>query len=184
MQSMATIQGNLSAMAKELEEAQQRSEKLTRKGGKANSLKVDNATQKLETASSQWNSQTPFVFEKLQACDETRLIHLRDVLTQYQTHEADRVERSRVNAEATLNLLLEVDTAQEVQNFVKNTMQGKPKLERSSRRTPSSTGSNSLPIPPPSVEDDTSEHSGRNDGSTGQYISFYQRPRHGSIVAD
>jgi F-BAR domain only protein len=169
MQAMSTIQGNLSAMAKELEEAQQRSEKLNKKSGKTNSLKIESAAQKLEAAGLQWDSQAPFVFEKLQACDETRLNHLRDVLTRYQTYETDQVESSRANAEAILNLLLEVDTAQEIQNFVKNTTQGRPKLERGGRRAPSSIGSNSLPIPSPSVEDDISEHSGKNDGLTGQY---------------
>ena len=167
---MGTIQGNLAAMQKELDEAQSKAGKLGKKGGKANSLKVDNASQKLEVANSQWDSQAPFVFEKLQAVDETRLNHLRDVLTQYQTHEADQVERNRVTAETTLNSLLEVDTEQEIQNFAKNATQGKPKLEKYTRRTSSSAGSNTLPPPPVpkvSTEDGGSEHSGRNEGSSG-----------------
>ncbi len=144
MQAMITIQGNLGAMAKELDEAQQRADKLGKKGGKANSLKADNATQKLENATSQWDSQAPYVFEKLQALDETRLNHLRDVLTQYQTHEMDKVQQNRATAENVLNSLLEVETALEIQNFAKNTTQGKPKLERK-RRTSSSAGSNTIP---------------------------------------
>jgi hypothetical protein len=157
-------------MQKELDEAQLKADKLGKKGGKANSLKVDNASQKLEIASSQWDSQAPFVFEKLQAVDESRLNHLRDVLTQYQTHEADQVERNRVTAETTLNSLLEVDTSQEIQNFARNTTQGKPKVERNARRTSSSAGSNTLPPPPiPKVStgDGGSEHSGRNEGPSG-----------------
>jgi F-BAR domain only protein len=174
MQAMSTIQGNLSAMAKELDEAQQRADKLGKKGGKANSLKVDNATQKLDNANSQWDSQAPFVFEKLQALDETRLNHLRDVLTQYQTHEADKVEQNRMTAESTLNSLLEVDTALEIQNFARNTTQGKAKLERN-RRTSSSAGSNTAPQGPPrlAVEDDASEQSGKIESSSGMYNSYY-----------
>jgi hypothetical protein len=167
---MSTIQGNLVAMQKELDEAQVKADKLGKKGGKANSLKVDNASQKLETANSQWDSQAPFVFEKLQAVDESRLNHLRDVLTQYLTHEADQVERNRVTAETTLNSLLEVDTSQEIQNFAKNATQGKPKLERNARRTSSSAGSNTMPPPPIpkfAAGDGGSEHSGRNEGSSG-----------------
>lgn len=167
---MSTIQGNLIAMQKELDEAQQRADKLGKKGGKANSFKVENASQKLEIANSQWDSQAPFVFEKLQAVDESRLDHLRDVLTQYQTHEADQVERNRVTAETTLNSLLEVETAQEIQNFAKNTTQGRPKLDRNTRRTSSSAGSNTIPPPPVpkvSAEDGGSENSGKNEGSSG-----------------
>lgn len=171
---MSTIQGNLGAMAKELDEAQQRADKLGKKGGKANALKVDNATQKLDNANSQWDSQAPFVFEKLQALDETRLNHLRDVLTQYQTHEADMVEQNRVTAESTLNSLLEVDTALEIQNFARNTTQGRPKLERN-RRASSSAGSNTVPQGPPrlAVEDDASEQSGKIESSSGMYNSYY-----------
>jgi F-BAR domain only protein len=176
MQAMSTIQGNLIAIQKELDEAQLKADKLGKKGGKANSLKVDNASQKLESANSQWDSQAPFVFERLQAVDETRLNHLRDVLTQYQTHEADQVERNRVTAETTLNALLEVDTAQEIQNFAKNSTQGRPKLEKNSRRTSSSAGSNTFsppPIPKVSTEDGGSDHSGRNEGSSGMCSSWY-----------
>jgi enolase len=108
MKAMTTIQGNLGAMQKKLEEAQQASDKLLKKGGKASSVKVDSANLKLDTASQEWDSQTPYVFEKLQAVDETRLNHLRDVLTQFQTHEADQVERNRITAENTLNSLLEI----------------------------------------------------------------------------
>src|SRR5438045_4451934 len=158
MQSISTIQGNLAAMAKELDEANQRSEKLGKKGGKANSLKVENAAQKLEQATQQWDSQAPFVFEKLQELDETRVNHLRDVLTQYQTHEADKVEQNRAIAESCLTSLLEVDTVVEIQNFARNTTEGKPKLERN-RRNPSSATSSTVPSEAPrvAVEDDTSE---------------------------
>lgn len=169
---MSTIQGNLVAMQKELDEAQIKADKLGKKGAKANSLKVDNASQKLDSANSQWDSQAPFIFEKLQAVDESRLNHLRDVLTQYQTHEADQVERNRVTAETTLNSLLEVDTSQEIQNFARNATQGKPKVERNTRRASSSAGSNTLPPPPiPKVPtgDGSSEHSGRNEGPSGLF---------------
>lgn len=175
---MSTIQGNLIAMQRELDEAQIKADKLGKKGGKANSLKVDNANQKLDSANSQWDSQAPFVFEKLQAVDESRLNHLRDVLTQYLTHEADQVERNRLTAERTLNPLLEVETSQEIQNFARNTIQGKPKLERNNRRTSSSAGSNTLP-PPPIVKvptgDGRSEHSGVNEGPSG--LSPYLSPQ-------
>lgn len=175
---MTTIQGNLAAMAKEVEDAQIAADKLTKKGQKANSIKVDNAQEKLGMAASQWDSQAPYVFEKLQAVDELRLNHLRDVLTQYETHESDQVARSQANAEATLMSLVEVDATEEIRNFARKSTsaQGRPKLDTRTSRTsasgsasfsrPSNTASSSLAPPPtrPSADDNTSEHSGRNDG--------------------
>lgn len=116
MQSMSTIQGNLAAMAREVDAAQKRSDKIKEKGGKAG--RTPNADSDLEVANQQWHSQAPFVFEQLQALDETRVNHLRDVLTQLQTHEVDQIERSRITAESCLNALLNVDTADEISTFV------------------------------------------------------------------
>lgn len=175
MQAMTTIQGNLGSMAKELEDAQEKADKLNRKGGKASASKVEVATSKVEMARSQWYSQAPFVFEKLQAVDETRLNHLRDVLTQYQTHETDQVERSRVNAEQTLNALLEVDTTQEIRTFVNNTTRGKAIVEPRARAPANvaSTGHHPAPASPALAPDNASEHSGFNDGSSGMSISCF-----------
>lgn len=174
---MSTIQGNLGAMAKELEDAQEKSDKLSKKGGKASSSKVDNAVQKLEVANSQWESQAPFVFEKLQAVDESRLNHLRDVLTQFETHEADLVEKCRVNAERTLNSLLEVDTMQEIQSFVRSITHGKPKLERPVQRFNHGTTSSGTSTPPPhaSGEDDASLRSGRTETPSGKINQGFQK---------
>ena len=118
MQGLSTIQGNLASLARELEDAQKRSEKALAKGGKADTKKVSTAISDVQGANQQWDSQAPFVFEQLQALDESRVNHLRDVLTQLQTHEVDQLERSRVSAESCLNVLLNVDTADEISAFV------------------------------------------------------------------
>jgi hypothetical protein len=174
MSAMTTIQGNLSAMARELEDAQDKSDKLNKKGGKASALKVDAASSKLQTANSQWDSQAPFIFEQLQALDERRLNHLRDVLTQYETHEADLIERNRKTVEQTLSALLEVDTAQEIKNWSQASIAGKPLNERRVRQ-PSNAGSGSggtasLPPPPTprSTTDNQSEHSGGGNEKGGK----------------
>jgi hypothetical protein len=176
MQGMSTVQGNLSSMAKELQDAQEKSDKLSKKGGKASSQKVDQASSKLQTAESQWDSQAPFIFESLQALDERRLNHLRDVLTQFETHQADQVERNRITVEGALGSLLEVDTAQEIRNWSQQAVAGKPITERKARQlsTAGSTSAAATPsvstIPPPptprSTHTDTqsehkSEHSTR-----------------------
>lgn len=170
MQGISTIQGNLAAMAKELDEAQERSDKLSRKAGKASSAKVEKAAAQLQSAEQQWNSQAPFVYETLQALDETRLNHLRDVLTQYTTHQTDLMQRNTAAVEQTLNSLLEVNTSQEIKNWSHAVVAGKPITERRARQMSStdsavpSTPTPSLPPPPTSSSnhgDNQSQHSSR-----------------------
>ena len=123
---MSTIQGNLISIAKDVEEAQKKADKINAKGGKATASKVSSAASGVESARQQWESQAPYVFEQLQALDEGRVSHLRDVLTQFQTHEVDQVERNRITAESCLNELLNVNTGDEISNFVARVSGGRP----------------------------------------------------------
>ncbi|KAH0283583.1 hypothetical protein M436DRAFT_43046 [Aureobasidium namibiae CBS 147.97] len=113
MQAMSTIQGNLTSMARDVENAQKKSERLNSKG----SNNASRADSELEGAQSQWTSQSPYVFQSLQSLDEARLNHLRDVLTQLQTHEIDTIEKTREPAEAVLNGLLNIDAADEIKTY-------------------------------------------------------------------
>ncbi|KXJ88247.1 Muniscin C-terminal mu homology domain-domain-containing protein [Microdochium bolleyi] len=191
MASMQTIQGNLTNMAKELEDAQHASEKLSKKGGKASAAKMDTAAAKLESASGQWESQAPFIFETLQALDESRMNHLRDVLTQYGTFEGEQAQRHQSEAEGVINSLLDYSTATEVATFASKTTMGKPKLEKraTSVRQNSTAGTTATtntsnttsaadapttptvhaptPTPPAvSMEDNRSEHSALREPPT------------------
>lgn len=121
MQSMTTMQGNLQTLAKHFDFSQKKADKLNQKGGKADSGKVASASSELERASSQWSAQAPYVFEALQALDESRCNYLRDALTQLETFEVDRVEKDRNIAENTLNSILNIDTAEEIRTFVSRT---------------------------------------------------------------
>ena len=162
---MTTIQGNLAAMAKEVEAAQEKADKLKKKGAKAPVTKVADATSGVENATNQWESQAPYVFERLQSVDESRLNHLRDLLTQFQTHEVDQVERNRVTAEETLNVILNVETADEIKNFATRMVGGKSKVERQRSRT--TTGSTLSPPAPSLVTDETaSQRSGGSGGTS------------------
>ncbi|KAH9221291.1 Muniscin C-terminal mu homology domain-containing protein [Leptodontidium sp. 2 PMI_412] len=173
MSAMSTQQGNLTAIAKELEDAQDRSDKLSKKGGKASAQKVDFAQSRLQSATSSWDGQAPFIFETLQILDERRLNHLRDVLTQYQTLEMDNINRNQRVVESTLGLLLEVETAQEIQNWSQAAgMGGKPAMERRSTTRQSSiagstsAGNISMPAPPTPASthtDNQSEHSEKRE---------------------
>lgn len=149
-QSMGNVSGNLAAIAKEFSNAQKKAHKLDAKGGN----KAGGARSNVDDATLQWESQSPFVFEQLQALDESRVNHLRDVLTQFQTHELDQVERSRASAESCLNALLNVETADEIKTFAIKT---KAQLGAvNPARQDSTAGSSSLrpsgavpPAPPP-----------------------------------
>ncbi|KAF3766979.1 hypothetical protein M406DRAFT_106400 [Cryphonectria parasitica EP155] len=178
VQNMQTMSMNLSTIAKELDDAREKVDKLSKKGGKASALKVDTATARLESASSQWESQAPFILETLQALDEQRCNHLRDVLTQLETHEVDQSDRLRAAANDALATIVEADTAREVENFVSRVTAGKPKVEKrpalterpstmtrqstSTHAQPPSTADSGLappPIPFSQHEDNRSVHS-------------------------
>ncbi|KAL9619079.1 MAG: hypothetical protein Q9160_006255 [Pyrenula sp. 1 TL-2023] len=182
MQSMSTIQGNLAALAKEHDTAQKKADKLKEKGAKANAGKVANATSSIDDANQQWESQAPYVFEQLQAADESRLNHLRDVLTQFQTHEVDLVERNRTSAESTLNALLSVETADEIKTFAAKISGGRTPVPSSAPRAPSapprerrqssSTATPSLQVPPPASTP------AQDDGASSVFgVSAGGRPR-------
>ena len=151
MQSMGTIQGNLSSLVRELETAQKRQDKIKdKKGPSADRIAHANIT--ADETQAQWDSQAPYVFEQLQAADEARLNHLRDVLTQYQTHEADHTERNRAAAESCLNALLSVETADEIASFAARTVgEGRNRSRRQSAATAPAppAAANVPPMPPP-----------------------------------
>ncbi|KAI1642921.1 Muniscin C-terminal mu homology domain-containing protein [Daldinia loculata] len=172
MINLQTIQGNLQNMARELEDAQERTDKLSRKGGKASAQKVELAAGKLEFATQQWDSQAPFIFESLQALDESRMNQLRDCLTQYGTYEGEQAQSHQAEAETVLNSLLDYSTATEIQHFVAKTTAGRPKIEKrttTARQSSSLSGGNSS-LAPPSIHapaaDDRSEHSVFKEGQT------------------
>ncbi|KAI1201360.1 Muniscin C-terminal mu homology domain-containing protein [Nemania serpens] len=171
MQNVQTIQGNLQKVARELEEAQEKSDKLTKKGGKASAQKVDMAASKLESANNQWKSQAPFVFESLQALDESRMNQLRDCLTQYGTFEGEQAQKLQADTESVLNSLLDYNTGNEIQHFVSKVTTGRPKLEKrvtAPRQSPSVGGASTPTAAPPNlnmlIEDDRSDHSGPREG--------------------
>ncbi|OQE41339.1 hypothetical protein PENCOP_c005G07377 [Penicillium coprophilum] len=116
MKSMPGIQSSLAGLAKNVEAAQKKVDKARAKGAKG-ADKLSSEIANAEEVHQQWDSRAPFVYEQLQAADETRLNHLRDVLTQLETHEVDQVERGRQAAESCLNVLLNVETADEIKTF-------------------------------------------------------------------
>jgi len=165
LQSMANMSGNLAAIAKDLTNAQRKTQKLDAKG----SNKADGARSDLDNATSQWDTQSPFVFEQLQALDEARVNHLRDVLTQLQTHELDSIERGRTSAESCLNALLNVETADEIRTFAARAKSQAGTVPASRRESfPTSSrpaGANVPPTPPPPR---TATFEQRNSSLSGQ----------------
>jgi hypothetical protein len=137
MTAMSNMQGNLSHIARDVDRAKQKLDRLQSKG---DSGKIASATGEYENTQAQWDSQAPYVFENLQAADESRWNHLRDVLTQFQTHEIDQVEKHRISAEQVLNILLSVETADEVKTFA---------LNAAERGSATQTSSSTPAMPPP-----------------------------------
>ncbi|KAL0254946.1 Suppressor of Profilin deletion [Diplodia seriata] len=162
MQAMSNISGNMAHMAKEIDSAQKRADKLKEKGAKAPAGKVATASTDVENANQQWGSQAPFVFEQLQSVDESRINQLRDALTQFQTLELDSIDRSRGPTEQCLGVILEVQTADEIKTFALKTTSGKPKFETQRGRNQAQASSSSTPAiqPPPTPDDGSSQRSG------------------------
>lgn len=155
--SMPVVQSDLAGLAKNMETAQKKVEKAKEKGPKG-ADKLASAIHAAEEVTQQWQSRAPFVFEQLQAVDEGRLNHLRDVLTQLGTHEADQVERCREVAESCLNALLNVETADEIKTFAAKVNGGRPVVARRQELSPSVTPTPAA-APPPVHDDGASQHS-------------------------
>ncbi|KAK2768203.1 hypothetical protein FQN54_000055 [Arachnomyces sp. PD_36] len=166
MQSMPNIQSDLAGLAKSVETTQKKADKM--KGSKSS----EKTTKAANDARQQWESRAPYVFEQLQAVDENRVNHLRDVLTQLETHELDLTERNRKSAENCLNALLGVQTEDEIKRFVTKIGGGTAATggsgvgigTSSARHTPTTSETTApLPEPPKIGQDDTaSQLSGRS----------------------
>ncbi|OJJ35125.1 hypothetical protein ASPWEDRAFT_40290 [Aspergillus wentii DTO 134E9] len=166
LSSMPGIQSDLAGLAKNMETSQKKVDKAKEKGPKgADKLAI--AVSAAQEVAQQWESRAPFVYEQLQAADEGRLNHLRDVLTQYGTHEADQVERCRQAAESCLNVLLNVETADEIKTFAAKINGGRPVASRQeiSRQETSSPAPAPAPLaPPPRIQDDAASQRSENSG--------------------
>lgn len=185
VQAMTNITGNLAAMSKEIDTAKKKSEKLREKGAKAAASKVAAAVGDVESATIAWETQAPYVFEKLQAVDESRLNHLRDALTQFQTHEVDQVERNRITAEETLNVLLNIETADEIKTFVLRTQDGEANQAPATRKisnvsSPSRNLAPPPPAPPVPAEDNRSQKSG--SAHEGKHSGLSSLKRFGTVL--
>jgi hypothetical protein len=184
VQAMGNIQGNLTAIAKDIDAAQKKQGKLRDKGPKAKASAVADAVQDIERAELQWDSQAPYVFEQLQAIDETRLNHLRDVLTQFQTHEVDQVERSRATAEETLNAMLNIETADEIQTWSLRMRSGEgpqPSRKLSATATPARNLA-PPPIPGPASPTAADDNRSQKSGSVPEKHSSNPLKRFGTVL--
>jgi len=117
-----TMEGNLSAIAKNIELAEEKSEKLKKKGRRAESGKVAEAANSLQSAMGEWESQAPFVFEKLQAIDELRVNQLRESLVRMQTLETEQTNYINQIMESSVQALLDINTMDEIKAFALSKM--------------------------------------------------------------
>jgi len=152
MQAMANISGNLRAIAKETDNATKKAEKLREKGGKAVAGKVASAATEVENAQGQWDSQAPYVFERLQAIDEARVDHQRNGLTQFQTHVIECFSATGNSAEECLNALLNVQTADEITTFAIKTTRSLPTITTNTSTSERRKSTIQEPVPPPTTD--------------------------------
>ena len=171
MQALNSSQSNISSVARDLSNAQ----KKAAKGGR----KADEASASVDEASRQWESQAPYVFEQLQALDERRVNNLRDVLTQFQTHEVDQIERSRASAESCLNALLSLETADEIRTFAAKVAGDGTGLSRrhSSATTSTRPTTSSLQPPAPPPPRLTQDRSTRRESSQDNVPGLPETPQ-------
>lgn len=165
---MKNLEGNLTVLAKTIDSAEERAEKLKKRGTKAKAQQVADAASAVSNAYSDWDSQAPFVFERFQVADESRCNNLKDALTRLQTLELDRVQTSMQAVEGTLADMLDIDTAEETKAFANKAMTGRQRIERKQSRTSSrGTGAIGLPSTPSVVTDDAmSVQSSQSGGIT------------------
>lgn len=174
MVAMTGMSHDLASLAKELESMQRKIERLRESGGRKSSSKASSAISSVDDLTKQWESKAPYIFEKLQLVDENRINHLSAVLTQFETHEADQVERNRQRAESCLNALLNVETADEIKTFAVKLAGGQIFVQPRRRTASFTTGSNPTaaaataaalePLPPPPrIQDDAASQ--RSEGS-------------------
>ncbi|EWC46125.1 hypothetical protein DRE_04699 [Drechslerella stenobrocha 248] len=123
--SLRTMEGNLNGLAKAIDTSEDKVEKLRKKGKRAEPAKVAEATAGFKEATGNWDSQSPFIFEQLQAVDESRITQLRESLTRMQTLELDQFDHMKELMEATVQALLDANTADEIKSFVNRVCGGK-----------------------------------------------------------
>ncbi|KAL2821275.1 Muniscin C-terminal mu homology domain-containing protein [Aspergillus cavernicola] len=178
--SMPGVQNDLTNLAKNLDTAQKKVDKAKDKGPKG-ADRLASAVTAAQEVRQQWESRAPFVFEQLQAADETRLNHLRDILTQLETHESDQIERCRQAAESCLNVLLNVETADEIKTFAARVNGGRPVAPLRQQTSP--TPQPPLPPlpPPPRIQDDAASQRSQSSGRV-RVPPPVPEPRHGSAL--
>ncbi|KAL7276530.1 Suppressor of Profilin deletion [Rhizina undulata] len=166
---MKHMETTLATAAKAIDSAEDRSEKLKRKGGKAKAQQLSDAATAISNALAEWDSQAPFIFEKLQAADESRCNQLRDALTRFQTLEVDQAQRNMQTAEESLNVILDISTDEEIKGFANRVTAGKLKIERQTSRTASTTPGLPSSSTPSIVTDDSVslQSSGSGGGASG-----------------
>lgn len=146
-------------------------------GSKAAVDKVASAASSVEDARGQWDSEAPLVFEKLQEVDEMRWDQLRNSLTQLETYASDMSNSNSAAIQECLNVLLEVQTADEIQHFsmkAPGSVPQAPPSRHSERRMsmaaqPSLSASTSLAPPVPPLKEDAGSQRSNSSKQRNSY---------------
>lgn len=163
---MKSLESNLTAIAKSIQSAEDKADKLQKRGQKAKPQQVAEAASAVSNAQAEWDSQAPFVFEKLEVADEARCNNLRDALTRLQTLELDTATSTSQSAEAILGTLLDISAADETKTFANRATLGRHKLEKQHSRT-GTRGSGTVATPSIITDDSVSVRSSQSGQGHG-----------------
>ncbi|KAF3933284.1 hypothetical protein ABW20_dc0110020 [Dactylellina cionopaga] len=161
------MEGNLNGLAKAIDSNEDKVEKMKKKGKRAEPAKVAEATAGLKDAVGNWESQSPFIFEQLQAVDETRITLMRESLTRMQTLELDQMDHMKALMEATVQSLLDINTMDEIKAFA-NRVCGTKSSASIGSRPPSQRAPPAIQAPSIITDDSVSVHtSGSAEKASG-----------------
>ena len=125
-QQLASMQDNMSGIARDFGAAEGKVEKYKRRGTKAKGEKVANAENNIQQSQQSWVSEAPFIFEKFENADLARLNFLKDIFVQCITLEMDTANACVQGSESTLNSLLSISSEDEAQKFADRHSTGGP----------------------------------------------------------
>ena len=132
--SMGLLERNMSAIAKDIQAAENKVQKADTSKSKNKSAKQSEALEDSKKARARWDSEIPNSFEKLQQVDESRIAFFKDALVRFETSSIDLHSTQIKLSEASVAALLEISPTDEPMDFVSKKLSGQPSNSAGSGR--------------------------------------------------
>ncbi|RHZ71114.1 hypothetical protein Glove_262g43 [Diversispora epigaea] len=122
---------NLSKLAKEYEERvskvnrfKTKKEKLSGKRAETSENKLIEAQKALEQIKAEWNSEWPKYLERSQEVDFMRWVHLKEILTNFETMQVESYQKRIEISEKNLSTIMEFNVQNEISDFCSKAIEG------------------------------------------------------------